>query len=206
MADGVRGAQRDINLASEKIGGVLERLWRAGGLQLVGVFLGTVLLIAASFHQEGELSFYVLLGFGAGFLFLTMAVYYLAIIRPIADARLDLNKKAEFLDKLQVRSIEIAESADQLHQTIHQNAFVIAGGLKTATGAIRKIPVLGDQAADYLLKSENLSADIVFFSGRMKEIASDTAKAMRDSDERLLGECVARMREVSTEMRSRSGK
>ncbi len=160
----------------------IDRLYKTGGLQLVFMFVGTLLLIVSVVPELDKYLRYSLAFIGASFLMLTMAFFFITHIKPINKVRKEIEKDAVLINTVQTTALELVETADMLQDLAFTHANSIASVLKQFGPKIKQIPLIGNAAAQPIEKSENLAIEIIKLSTNTKDVITEIEKALRASD------------------------
>lgn len=172
----------DVTPLSESLSGSIDKLYKTGGLQLVFLFLGTVLLLFSATIDLKDIVRYGVAFIGFLLLLSCMIYFFLAHIRPVGKLKDELKSKAALIDATHLTALEIVQTSDVIQELTLANASKIANLLKEYGPIIRKLPLVGDKLAAFIEKNENLSVEIVKFSIGAKEITQNIERALKESD------------------------
>lgn len=185
-----------INPLSEALAAPLEKLHRAGGLQLVFVFVGTLLMLAgALIEMERVNSLFISLS-GGVVLGLSMIYFYYSQIQPVRRVREQIKRDAKLIDTAQDAAVELVKTADLLQDLTFKHANRVAGFLQEYGPTIRNLPLIGGAIADTIDRSENLALEIAQASMKTKGVVDNIAQALKESNSETLRTYIDDLREL----------
>lgn len=167
----------DVVKFSDVISASIERLFKAGGLALVFIFLGFAAMIFGHFYSS-NLSGYI---FGIGAL-LSVSVLFLFLytqFRGTVETRKIIRENKELLDATQEIAIGLTNTISETQSLLFKHAEDVGRILEISIPFLSQIPILNNTN---LSETLNVNAVIVATSGKSKEIIDDVHKALINGD------------------------
>jgi hypothetical protein len=165
--------------ASKALSEPIEKLFKAGGLALVFVFIGLILTIYGFSFPQGR---YSLPTFILGVLLIVASFILFSIVhyKGPMKTRKTLKQSAETLDTLQEISLNLIGFAKDLQAYSFKNLDKITNTVNASLPLIK--PFLGQKGQDMTLKIGNISTGIVDISSKTEKIIRDVEKALKEND------------------------
>ena len=184
----------NIKPLSESLSNPIIKSYKAGGLGLVFVFLGTLLLLLALYIGKGILC-YLVAALGSLMILSVLYLFYFQDIKKLKDLNASIKNNRELIDTVQAAAIQMTDLAYDLQALAFKNADEIANtittirqnlkGLKhvpllSKTPGFDKVSGLADNK--YVLRAEDLSKSIVNFTTTAKEVIENVKTSLVESD------------------------
>lgn len=192
---------QNINRFSDAVSTSLERLFKAGGLSLVFIFVGFATMIIGHFYIS-PLSVYI---FGVGaFLSLSILTLFLYTqVRGATEARRIVKENKELLDSAQDIAIGLTNTISETQSLLFKHAEDIGRLLEIATPFLSQLPFLNNVN---LAETLNVNNVIVNVSGKSKDIVDDIHKALVNGDINGLKKYSDDLKKSANELRKSLGK
>lgn len=192
-----------IKPLSEAITAPLSGLYKAGGLALVLIFIGTLLLLVALFFGQGITTYLVGVP-GALIIFMVLLRFYLRDIKKLHEVHRSIQKNGELIDTIQKTAIEMTDLASNLQALAFKHAEEVAELISAYRHVVlpllSKIPSASKigQLADnsYIVRVEDLSASIVKTTASTKHIIDDVKSALIEANPILLKKYLDQLQEL----------
>ena len=200
----------DIVRASEALDAPLAKLYRIGGYELALIFAGALLLLSGRYYElppEFSLVSAIVPIAGAICLLGAVAMIFFTKIRGVAEIRRELNEKAEFIDNMQLATLELTTGARILHEEVFKHSDKVAAVVREMKNEVKIIPVVGNKLADAIgAADKRLESHVVYYSGQIKEIAQEIDSSVRNVDPKALSGYVERLRQLHAKLRTNDKK
>ncbi len=173
---------KDVKPLSDAIAGPIEKLYTIGGLQLVFMFVGTILMVLSAIWSIQPPAKYVVLAIGALLVLTVMVIFFITNLMPLRDAQKTLKQQKQLIDTVQNISLETLSLADSLQTIAISHANHVAGLLQEYGPAIKQVPIIGKKLSDRIDTSENLAVDIVVALNEAHKTLTNVETAIRNAD------------------------
>jgi hypothetical protein len=204
-------SRSDVQPLAEVIGAPILKAYKAGGVGLVLVCMGTLLLLAALFWGVGTLR-YILAIVGTFMVFFVLVLFYFQDIRKLKQASESIESNRDLVNAIQQTAIEMTNLAYSLQLLAVRNADEVTFLVNTFRERLRSInstPHNPSNTPDtdrvvaftdnlYIVQAENHSASIISTTDSVKVVIEDIRKALIEPNPTLLTRYLADLQELET--------
>lgn len=175
----MQSSTANITKISETLASPIEKLFKAGGLALVFIFVGLLFSVYAFIYQQGKLAIPIFI-VGSVLILISFVLFIITQYQGPIKTRKALKKSAETLDTLQETSIELVRLTSLAQSYSYKHIDKIKKTVDAALPLIK--PFLGERGKGFVFEIEKLNAGIVDFSSKAEEVIRNVEKALVDSD------------------------
>lgn len=204
-------SRSDVQPLAEVIGAPILKAYKAGGVGLVLVCVGTLLLLAALFWGVGTLR-YILAIVGTFMVFLVLVLFYFQDIRKLKQASESIESNRDLVNAIQQTAIEMTDLAYNLQLLASRNADEVTFLVNTFRECLRSINSTSHNPSNtpgtdrvvaftnnlYIVQAENHSASIIRTTDSVKVVIEDIRKALIEPNPILLTRYLADLQELET--------
>lgn len=166
---------------SDKLADPLIRVYQAGGLALVFIFIGLILVFTAQFNQEGIYSAWIF-GIGATLILISFLIFlYIQLKNPLTSKK-NIRQGKEVVDELQKLSIDLVRLTGRIQALSFKHLNEINDVMEKALPVIHNLPFIGEGIKKKGIELQNISNSIVEYSNAVEETIQDVEKALVSSD------------------------
>jgi hypothetical protein len=172
---------------SDAIFAPVNTAYRAGGLALAFLSLGSFEMLVAFFLPGNEGVRYVLVITGFSLVAMVGALFYSKQLSPLLKVRKNIKENRELIDTVQQTAIELTKLTSVLQAFALIHAQDVAAVLQGIKPVLQRVPFLQNWAdSDVLSRAETLSVTILEYSERTEKIVTDLRSAITECDPSLL--------------------
>ncbi len=184
---------------SDSIAISIEKIYRAGGLALVFVFIGLLLTVFSSIFKPSEYSLPIFI-IGSILILTSFILFSITHYQGPIKSRRALKQSKETLDSLQEISLELVGFTSNVQSYCFKNLDNIQHTVDAALPLIK--PFLGTKGKDITLKIENITSGIVDFSSKTEQVIRDIEKALKDNNFKILKEYESDITELNEQLKN----
>lgn len=174
--------EQEVTRFADVLSEAIERLFKAGGLSLVFIFVGFVAMIFGHFYAS-PLSGYIF-GFGTFLNAAILVLFLYAQIYGVQHTRKVVKENKALLDTTQDIAIGLTNTISETQSLMFKHAEEIGRILELAVPFLSQLPILNKVD---LSETLNVNAVIVSTTGKSKEIVDDVHKALITGDVEEIG-------------------
>lgn len=179
-------------LLSDSLAQPLISAYRAGGLGLTFLVLGS-LLLAWSGGWLTDSAKYAVMALGLVLIGLPCWYFYLKDIRPIARAQRAVRQNRETIDAVQSIGLALTELTWELQTLLFKHADEVRRAVAVIRPTIGSIPVVGPKVDPVLAKTESFSSGVVDLADGVRSVVADVKATLLDPDPAELKKYVAKL-------------
>ena len=215
--NGTSSSNIPVKLLSEALSEPIVNTYKAGGLGLALLLIGTLLTLIAFFFGP-SLFGYVILFVGVFLILVLVFLFYFQGIRPLQHGEGQIKKNEEIVNTVQASAMDMVDLARELNKLtlahvgevtalITQYQQVVEGILPRVQQIATRFKVPGaDKISEivnnkYVLKEKALLASILLTADKTKEILEEIKDALSQSDVELLKESQRQVKELIQNIR-----
>jgi hypothetical protein len=201
----------EVKPLAEVVGAPILKAYKAGGVGLVLVCMGTLLLLAALFWGAGTLR-YLLAMVGTCMVLFVLVLFYFQDIHKLKQASESIESNCDLVNAVQQTAIEMTDLAYSLQSLAVRQADEVTFLINTFRERLRSqnstsynntnIPGIGRilEFTDnlYIVQAENHSASVINTTESAKVIIEDIRNALIESNPTLLKRYLADIQELDT--------
>jgi hypothetical protein len=201
----------DVKPLAEVIGAPIFKAYKAGGVGLVLVCMGTLLLLAALFWGAGTLR-YLLATVGTCLVLFVLVLFYFQDIHKLKQASESIESNRDLVDAIQQTAIDMTDLAYSLQSLAVRQADEVTFLINTFRERLRSHNATSHNTSSipgiermleftdnlYIVQAENHSASIVITTESAKVIIEDIRNALIESNPTLLKRYLADLQELDT--------
>jgi uncharacterized membrane protein YcjF (UPF0283 family) len=124
---------------SDAISSPIIKAYKAGGLGLTFIFIGTFLLLAALFFHQGSWISYLSATLGTLMILAVLYLFYIKDIRQLQELSQKINRNKELIDTIQKAAIEMTDLSYELQALAFKYSNEVASELSQIRPIVREI-------------------------------------------------------------------
>lgn len=176
-----------LKTLSDAVFAPVNTAYRAGGLALAFLSLGSFEMLVAFFLPGNENVRYVLVITGFGLVAMVGIFFYSKQLSPLLKVRRSIRENKELIDAVQETAIELTKLTSDLQAFALVHARDVASALQEIRPVLKNVPFLKTFTDSKLMsQAETLSNTIIDYSERTETIVSDLRTAITESNPALL--------------------
>jgi ABC-type multidrug transport system fused ATPase/permease subunit len=169
---------------SDVLSGSLTRVYRAGGLALVFVFVGVVLMLVGNTANSAAATWV-----GAALVIGILSLFIWASVKGPIRAQRAIRDSREAIDAIQSIAIELTRAISLLQALVFRYEEQVRPIVEAVTGLVQRIPPLRERVgAERLANVNQLTKAVVQTSARAEELITEIERSLVRGDvKRLVG-------------------
>ncbi|MBS1662816.1 MAG: hypothetical protein JST68_17355 [Bacteroidetes bacterium] len=170
-----------ITKLSDAIANPLIKVYKAGQLGLVFIFVGLLAITFSQFNRGGKYDI-VLFILGITLIFVSFLLFlFLQLKNPLAKVK-NMKKEKEIVDSLQELSINLTIMAEKSQSFVFKYINQIDSFLKAGLPIIQKLPLVPDKIKRYGIEIQDIQESVVEIVQTSEHTIKEVHEALVKSD------------------------
>lgn len=166
---------------SEVIADPLIKIYKAGNLALVFIFIGLLMISIVQLNENSRYSFSIFM-LGAVLISLSFFLFLYIQLRNPAIQRKNINIGKEKIDELQELSIHLLELISRAQALSFKHTSDIHNILKTILPIAKSVPFISKSLVENGIKLEDISDTIVRITTQSEDLINDIKNSLIKGD------------------------